>query len=175
MKIIRNALAALLTCALAIPPANAGGLLGAARSAAARKSAQTAAQTATQTAGERAAIATARPVGKPYDVVIHRSRHPQAAGHIEHAQRHGQPTVLHIDRGNVHARRAASTGGVNSQRRPGPTYERDEYPPALVREGGQGANVRFIERSDNRGAGGAISAQTRALPDGAKIRIVVAD
>ena len=34
--------------------------------------------------------------GKPHDVVIQRSRHPQAAKHIDDAQRQGQPSVLYI-------------------------------------------------------------------------------
>ena len=61
--------------------------------------------------------------------------------------------VLQIDRTGAAERRAASTGSVHLQRKPAPHYERDEYPPAFVREGGHNANVRFIDRHDNRGAG----------------------
>ena len=122
----------------------------------------------------KAPLATAA-VTKPHDVLISRSRHPQAAAHIEYAQRQGQPTILHIDRSRAVERRAASTGSVDRHRKPAPHYERDEYPPAYVREGGINANVRYIDRHSNRGAGGAMSAQTRQLPDGARIRILVVD
>jgi filamentous hemagglutinin len=115
------------------------------------------------------------PVGKPKDVVVHRSQYPQAAEHIEAAQRNGQPTVLHIDRNGAAARRTESTGNVNRNPKPRPATDRDEYPPAFTREGGSGASVRFIDAHDNRGAGSNIRAQTGDLPDGAKIRVLVTD
>lgn len=146
--------------------AQSGALTSTARAAAARRA-------ALASATQPARVAPQALSGKPHDVVISRSRHPQAAAHIDHAQRMGQPTVLHIDRGGANARRRASTGRVHSSTRPAPTYERDEYPPAVTREGGHNANVRFIDRHDNRGAGSSIRAQTRGLPDGSRIRIVL--
>ncbi len=119
--------------------------------------------------------ATTQPPDKPRDVVIHRSKHPEAAAHIDHAQRQGQPSVLHIDRGGAEARRRASTGSVHRDTSPGPKFDRDEYPPAFTRQGGPNANVRFIPRKDNRGAGSSMSHQTRDLKDGDKIRIILAD
>ncbi len=119
--------------------------------------------------------ATKQPPDKPRDVVIQRSKHPEAAAHIDHAQRQGQPSVLHIDRGGAEGRRRASTGSVHRHTSPGPKFDRDEYPPAFTREGGPNANVRFIPRQDNRGAGSSMSHQTRDLKDGDKIRVIVAD
>lgn len=135
---------------------------------------------ATAAVGNRAAAVSqqaqsAVASGRPRDVVIQRSRHPTAAQHIDDAQRQGQPTVLRIEREGASTRRMQSTGSVDRQRKPGPQYERDEYPPAFVREGGYNANVRYIPRSDNRGAGATIGAQTRDLPNGSRIRIVVSD
>jgi hypothetical protein len=115
------------------------------------------------------------PAGKPRDVLIRRSQHPQAAAHIDAAQRNGQPTVLHIDRKGAPNQRKQSTGTVHRNPKPSPGYERDEYPPAMTREGGSGSNVRFIDPHDNRGAGARIRAQTSDLPDGAKIRVLVTD
>jgi hypothetical protein len=160
--------AALIVAQTALGSALAGPLTAAARSAAARRAALAA-------AAKKPATAAAVPVGKPYDVVISRSRHPQAAAHIDHAQRQGQPSVVHIDRAGAAQRRAASTGSVDRHRKPGPHYERDEYPPAMVREGGHNANVRYIDRHDNRGAGSSMRSQTQHLPDGARIRIVVGE
>lgn len=169
IMMIRAVVVALFAVLSAVP-VHAGGVLAAARQAAAR-------QAVTQTvpkAAARQSVGVSQAV-KPHDVVISRSRHPQAAAHIEHAQRQGQPTVLHIDRNGAAKRRLASTGSVNPHRKPAPHYERDEYPPALVREGGHNANVRYIDRHDNRGAGAVMSAQTRRLPDGARIRILTSD
>ena len=108
-------------------------------------------------------------------MIIQRSKHPEAAANIDHAQRNGQPTVLHLDRTGADARRAAATGRVNLKTKPAPHYERDEYPPAFTKEGGHNANVRFIDRHDNRGAGSTMRAQTHDLPDGSKIRVLVTD
>jgi hypothetical protein len=120
-------------------------------------------------------VATKVPADKPRDVFIRRSWHPQAAANVAAAQRNGQPTVLHIDRAGAAERRAAATGTVSLKRKPAANYERDEYPPALTREGGFNSNVRFISAHDNRGAGASIRAQTKDLPDGSKIRVLVAD
>jgi len=151
-------------------PAEAGALQVAARKAAAKRALAPTVQ-----------AVSAKPISavdaniKPHDVLISRSRHPMAAAHIDYAQRQGQPTVLHIDRPGAPKRRTESTGSVNRFRKPAPHYERDEYPPAMVREGGNTANVRYIDRHDNRGAGGVLAAQTRHLPDGSRIRILVVD
>ena len=170
MSITRRQLLVVLGSGLAMlapGAAQAGVLLSSARRSAARQAARSGAA--------RSSAAAAAPAGKARDIVISRSRHPEAAQHIEHAQRHGQPTVLQIDRTGAAERRAASTGSVHLQRKPAPHYERDEYPPAFVREGGHNANVRFIDRHDDRGAGAVMRAQTRDLPDGARIRIVIGD
>lgn len=143
----------------------AGAWAGAVRNAIAKRSVA-APQTQAMAFGKHA-------YGKPHDVIIHRSRHPQAAAHIEHAQRRGQPSVLHIGREGAGQRRAAAIGSVSSQRKPGRRFDRDEYPPAFTREGAGNASVRWIHQSDNRGAGASMAAQTRHLPDGSKIRVLV--
>lgn len=194
-----------LVMALAIgapSPVQAGALTGAMRNAIAARSAQAAAARAagvamskqaatgavqrqaetvaiTAAAARLAATAPARAAGpalasRPTDVLISRTRYPAAAAHIQHAQRH-QPTILHIDRKGAAARRHASTGRIDPTRTPFKLADRDEYPPALTREGGHNANTRWIPRSDNRGAGAAMSAQTRKLPDGSRIRILVSE
>jgi hypothetical protein len=115
------------------------------------------------------------PVGKPADVIVRRSQYPQAAEHIEAAQRNGQPTVLHIDRKGAAVRRTESIGTVNRNPKPRAGMDRDEYPPAFTREGGSGSSVRFIDAHDNRGAGSSLRAQTNDLKDGAKVRVIVAE
>lgn len=174
MTIMNQRLSAALAAVIAISGttlpnrAEAGVLFGAVRGAIAKRALRPAPQQAAKQAAQQAA-------GKPRDVIIQRSKHPEAAAHIEHAQKTGQPTVLTIDRAGAAQRRRESTGGVGLTNRPAPRYERDEYPPAMVKQGGSGASVRLISPHDNRGAGSSMRAQTRDLPDGSKIRVLVTD
>ena len=104
---------------------------------------------------------------EPTAINISRSRYPESAKHIEDAQAGGQPSVLTIDRAGAAQRRVESLRGV--PRRKG--SDRDEYPPAMFREGGEGASVRYISPADNRGAGACMGGQCRALPDGSRVVI----
>jgi hypothetical protein len=109
-----------------------------------------------------------KPVPHPV-VTVSRSRHPESAQHIKDAQAAGHPKTVTVNRGGAKANRAASLKGIKPQS----GKDRDEYPPAMFQEGGQGASVRHIEPSDNRGAGSCIGAQCRHLKDGDKVRIKV--
>ncbi|HEX6291760.1 MAG TPA: RHS repeat-associated core domain-containing protein [Herpetosiphonaceae bacterium] len=102
-------------------------------------------------------------------VQIPRSRYPETAKHIEDAQAAGHPSELTIDRGGAKANRSESLKGHPTV----PGKDRDEYPPAMFREGGSGASVRPINPSDNRGAGSCMSHQCSAYPDGTRVRIEV--
>ncbi len=51
----------------------------------------------------------------------------------------------------------------------------DEYPFAMCKEGGKGAHVRAIKRSDNRDSGSFIGHKLRGLPDGATFEIIIVD
>ena len=98
---------------------------------------------------------------------ISRSRYPESAAHIEDAQAAGQPTTLTIDRAGAAARRREALSGTPARS----GLDRDEYPPAMFREGGKGASVRHIDPSDNRGAGACIGAACRGLPNGSTVTI----
>ena len=54
-----------------------------------------------------------------------------------------------------------------------PGKDRDEYPPAMSKEGGEGSSVRRMEPSDNRGSGASISRKLRGYPNGTTFRIVI--
>lgn len=43
----------------------------------------------------------------------------------------------------------------------------------MFKEGGQGASVRHINPSDNRGLGACIGGQCRELPDGTQVEVKV--
>lgn len=49
----------------------------------------------------------------------------------------------------------------------------DEYPPAMFKEGGQGASVKAINSRDNMAAGACIGNACRGLADGEKVKIKV--
>lgn len=53
--------------------------------------------------------------------------------------------------------------------------DRDEYPPAMFKEGGEGASVKHIDPSDNRGAGACIGSQCRDISNGQKVEIKVVE
>ncbi|MFO0553547.1 MAG: DUF6531 domain-containing protein [Polyangiaceae bacterium] len=123
-------------------------------------------------------LATGGGSGHIHTVEVSRSRHPESARHIEDAQRRGQPRVLTIDRNRrrTRERRRESTSRLDTR----DGHDRDEYPPAMFREGGNRgprgrASVRHVDSSDNRGAGSVIGQQCRGLPSGTQVRIVVVD
>jgi len=104
-------------------------------------------------------------------VTVSKSRFPESAQHIEDAVAAGKPNTLTIDRANAAARRRESLRGTETRS----GLDRDEFPPAMFQEGGQGASVRHINPSDNRGADACVGAQCRGLPDGTTVRIDVVD
>ena len=112
---------------------------------------------------------------KPTDIIIRRSQYPTAAAHIEHAQKMGQPTVLTIDRATAEARRKQSLQYIKRKESSPKGMDRDEYPPAMTAEGGSNSSVYYIPMHDNRGVGKYIEHQTKDLPDGARVRILVVD
>lgn len=83
----------------------------------------------------------------------------------------GHPKTLTINRAKAAANRKKSLKGVPTRK----GLDRDEYPPAVSKEGGSGASVRHISPKDNRGAGSSMGKQIRGLPDGTRIRIDVVD
>ena len=75
------------------------------------------------------------------------------------------------DRSGAASRRYDSLRDVD----PVPGLDRDEYPPAMFEEGGEGSSVRPITPRDNRGAGACIGAQCRGLPDGTRVKVKTSD
>ena len=109
--------------------------------------------------------------GSITEISVSSSRFGEAAAHIEEAQAAGQPSILTIDRAGASARRADAMRGV--ARVSG--LDRDEYPPAMFKEGGEGASVRTINPSDNRACGAFIGNQCSGLSNGETVRIVPSD
>jgi Deoxyribonuclease NucA/NucB len=85
-------------------------------------------------------------------VALSASKYPETTDHISDAIAAGQPSLLHIDRADGDAHRAASLADYP----PRSGFDRDEWPMAVSAEGGAGADVRYISPSDNRGSGATV-------------------
>lgn len=110
------------------------------------------------------------PTPQPIKVVqISASRYPQSAQHIRESQASGRPAILTVNRSGATDRRADALRGIPTI----PGRDRDEYPPAVFSEGGNGSTVRHIYPSDNRGSGATIGIQLKDVPDGSAIRLEI--
>ncbi|WP_053226366.1 excalibur calcium-binding domain-containing protein [Solirubrobacter soli] len=103
-------------------------------------------------------------------VVVSLTKYPHIADHVRDAIGIGLPVILHIDRGHADEHRAASTDDLPAKR----GYDRDEYPPAMSREGGERADVRYVKSSENRAAGASMGGQLRRYCNGQAFRLKVA-
>ena len=109
--------------------------------------------------------------GNVCGININKNRYPESSDHIIDAIKLGKPITLTIDRKNAASRRREALKNTA----PVKNLDRDEYPPAMFKEGGRDASVRLITPSDNRGAGSCIGSQCRNLPDGTKIKINIVE
>jgi hypothetical protein len=91
---------------------------------------------------------------------------PEATLHIEDAIAAGKPDVLTWDPEGAVARRSDSLRGHD----PVPGKDRDGYPPATTREGGDGASVGSIGPSEHRQAGARLGGRARKLKPGSRFR-----
>ncbi|MHB8065671.1 MAG: hypothetical protein ACYDG2_24140, partial [Ruminiclostridium sp.] len=110
---------------------------------------------------------------KGYDIILRipKDRYPDSAKHIEDAIRWGQPDTLTINREGASANRAASLKDYEVV----PGLDRDEYPQAMFKEGGKGADVRPIDPSDNRGSGSYTGRKLKDYPNGTRVKFEVVD
>jgi hypothetical protein len=116
-----------------------------------------------------------------FEITIDKKRYPESAQHIEEAQAgtiwsgddddlgRPKPSILTIDRAREKANRQASLRPVDTR----PGKDRDEYPPAMFREGGPGASVKYVRPGDNKGAGSGMGNRLRGLPEGTRVKITV--
>ncbi|RVU91675.1 sporulation protein [Flavobacterium columnare] len=111
--------------------------------------------------------------GITHDIVatIKKSDFPETAQHIEDAIKKGHADIVTVDRLNAAAQRAKSLKGIPTKK----GFDRDEWPMAMFKEGGNGASVRYINPSDNRGAGSAIGNALSDYPDDTRVLIKIID
>ncbi len=124
-------------------------------------------------AGHRAggpASASAEPCTRQRSSIairLSRSRYPYTTAHVTDAIASGEAALLHIDRAGADQNRRESLRGIPTK----PLYDRDEYPPAVSREGGYRADVRYVPSADNRGAGSVMGAELSGWCGGQPFRI----
>ena len=106
---------------------------------------------------------------KIVEAVVDSTKYPESAKHIREAQAAGHSPVLTINRAGANANRKESLKNIATEK----GKDRDEYPPAMFKEGGNGGSVKKIDSSDNRGAGSSIGQQCRGLACGTQVKIVV--
>ena len=95
-------------------------------------------------------------------------RYPETAEHIQDAIKAGQPDTCTIDRSGAEENRGESLKGIPTKK----GYDRDEWPMAMCAEGGIGADIEYIDPSDNRGAGSWVGNQLEGYPDGTQVEFI---
>lgn len=112
-------------------------------------------------------------IDAPDYVIVDEDRYPESADHIHDAQegrvwhvdswepRVPLPSEVTFDPTGAEANRKAALQDLPA--RGSEDLDRDEYPPAMMREGGDSASVQYIDSSDNRGSGSSMRHQIRVL------------
>ena len=108
---------------------------------------------------------------KNYDVVLYfpASKYPETAAHIKSAISKGESAICTIDRDGAEENREESLEGISTKS----GYDRDEWPMAMCAEGGSGADIAYIDPSDNRGAGSWVGNQLESYSDGTRVLFVI--
>ena len=104
-----------------------------------------------------------------YTLRLKRSEYPETFGHIDSAIKKGHPFIVTVQRDAAKLNRKLSLKDIKTKA----GKDRDEWPMAMFKEGGTGASVRYIDPSDNRGAGSSIGNILSDLPNGTKVKIEV--
>lgn len=102
-------------------------------------------------------------------IQIPAKRYPETVQHMKEAIENGQSSICTIDRDGADQRREDSLRDIPTKK----GFDRDEYPPAVCLEGGQGADIKYVHPSDNRGSGAWLGRRIQDYPDGTKLMFVI--
>lgn len=108
-----------------------------------------------------------------YDAILNfaSDKYPETAAHIQSAIANGESAVCTIDREGADENRDNSLRGIPTK----DGYDRDEWPMAMCAEGGLGADVAYVEYSDNRGSGSWVGNQLEGYANGTRVLFIVLD
>lgn len=101
-------------------------------------------------------------------LVFPSERYPETAKHIQEAIKKGESSICTIDREGAENNRSLSLKGVPTKK----GYDRDEWPMAMCLEGGEGADIKYIKPSDNRGAGSWVGNQLENFANGTRVEFI---
>lgn len=102
-------------------------------------------------------------------ILLPTDRYPETMAHIAAAIKAGASAVCTIDRNGAESNRDASLNGIPLKK----GFDRDEWPMAMCKEGGEGSDIAYVTPKDNRGAGSWIGNQLADLKDGTRVLFVV--
>ncbi len=109
------------------------------------------------------------PSSQPLKIGFSKTQHPEYAQRLRNIS--GDKKTYTLDRTGSMARSRAAVRGVASRR----GFDRDEWPMAITKEGGAGADIKYMLPSQNRAAGATIGNKLRPYPDGTKFQIEITD
>ncbi|MHA0855884.1 NucA/NucB deoxyribonuclease domain-containing protein [Paenibacillus sp. CMAA1364] len=95
-------------------------------------------------------------------------RYPETGAHIRDAIQTGHSSICTIDREGAEGNRAKSLSGIPTKK----GFDRDEWPMAMCKEGGDGAHIEYISPGDNRGAGSWVGNQLENYPNGSRVEFI---
>ncbi|OMC72966.1 DNA-entry nuclease [Paenibacillus odorifer] len=95
-------------------------------------------------------------------------RYPETAKHIQDAIAKGESATCTINREQAEENRKESLKGIPTKK----GYDRDEWPMAMCKEGGVGADIEYITPNDNRGAGSWVGNQLEDYADGTRVEFM---
>jgi len=109
------------------------------------------------------------PSSQPVKIGFSKTQHPAYAQRLRNIS--ADKKTYTLERTDSSMRRTASVRGIARRR----GFDRDEWPPAITKEGGAGADVKYMLPSQNRAAGATIGNKLRPYPDGTKFQIEITD
>ncbi|WP_257385050.1 RHS repeat domain-containing protein [Tahibacter caeni] len=115
------------------------------------------------------------PPGPPHDPVklrrfLETDNAADARRHAQEAAEAGCCVTGTIDRTGAAKRRAARIKDYETK----PGYDRDEFPPAVIRPDDPAKySVQHVKSGDNRSSGSTLKYEIQDLPDGTRVQIVV--
>lgn len=92
-------------------------------------------------------------------------KYPTIHQHYVDALNRGEPAILVIDRVGAADRRTRALKGTPTLSE----YDRDEWPPAVLREGWH-TDIAYVPSSENRSQGASLGAKIRAWCNGVRIK-----
>lgn len=121
-----------------------------------------AALTENDTSRRFGAVEPCRTVPVPVVVDLDPAKHSEIILHMREAIQKGQPRILVLDRKDADLHRTQSLAHVRKK----PGFQRDEYPPAVSEQGGTGADVKYVNPTQNSSSGAIMGARLRIFCDG---------